>query len=88
MEAASWHVHGSPDKRFAVEILRPGNSISSTRETDEMILLTAGHKTTAARSCPPYIQPGWYKNTYPVGHVLSEDNRSMNICIVRTGKNG
>lgn len=76
-----WHVHGSPDGRWAV-----GDDFSRSlylidRDTKEMILLSAGHKTTAADHPHPTFSPDGTKIEIQSA-MLSEDNRSMNICIV------
>ncbi|WP_076929246.1 hypothetical protein [Proteiniphilum saccharofermentans] len=76
-----WHVHGSPDKRFAVGDNFDRELYLINRETDEMILLTAGHKTTAADHVHPTFSPDGTK-IHIQSAMLSEDNRSMNICIV------
>jgi len=76
-----WHVHGSADGKWAV-----GDDFSRSvylidRHTREMIMLTTGHKTTAADHChPTFHQDG---NRFEIqSAMLSEDGRSMNICIV------
>lgn len=76
-----WHVHGSPDGRFAT-----GDDFSRTlylidRRTNEMISLTTGHKTTAADHIHPTFSPDGTKIQIQSA-MLSEDNKSMNICIV------
>lgn len=76
-----WHVHGSPDGRWAV-----GDDFSRSlylidRHTKEMILLSAGHKTTAADHPHPTFSPDGTKIEIQSA-MLSEDNRSMNICII------
>lgn len=76
-----WHVNGSADKRFAV-----GDDFSRSlylidRKTHEMILLTTGHKTTAADHPHPTFSPDGTRIEIQSA-MLSEDNRSMNICIV------
>lgn len=76
-----WHVHGSPDGRFAV-----GDDFSRSlylvdRKTREMITLSTGHKTTAADHPHPTFSPDGTKIEIQSA-MLSEDNRSMNICIV------
>lgn len=76
-----WHVHGSSDGRFAV-----GDDFSRSlylidRKSREMILLTTGHKPTAADHPHPTFSPDG-KKIQIQSAMLSEDNRSMNICIV------
>ncbi len=76
-----WHVHGSADGRWAV-----GDDFSRSlylidRKTNEMILLTTGHKETAA----DHVHPTFNREGTKIqiqSAMLSEDNKSMNICIV------
>jgi oligogalacturonide lyase len=76
-----WHVHGSPDGRWAV-----GDDFSRSlylidRKTREMIMLTTGHKETAK----DHIHPTFNREGTKIqiqSAMLSEDNKSMNICIV------
>jgi oligogalacturonide lyase len=76
-----WHVHGSPDGRFAV-----GDDFSRSiylidRHTREMILLSTGHKETAADHPHPTFSPDGTKIQVQSA-MLSADGKSMNICIV------
>lgn len=76
-----WHVTGSPDGRWAV-----GDDFSRSiylidRHTKEMILLSAGHKTSAADHPHPTMNPEGTKIQIQSA-MLSADNRSMNICII------
>lgn len=76
-----WHVHGSPDGRFAV-----GDDFSRSlylidRRTREMKLLTTGHKTTAADHPHPTFNADGTKIQIQSA-MLSADGRAMNICIV------
>lgn len=76
-----WHVSGSPDGRFAV-----GDDFSRSiylidRKTSEMILLSTGHKATAADHPHPTMSPDGTKIQIQSA-MLSADNRSMNICII------
>lgn len=76
-----WHVSGSPDGRWAV-----GDDFSRSiylidRHTREMILLSAGHKETAADHPHPTMSPDGTKIEIQSA-MLSADNRSMNICII------
>lgn len=76
-----WHVSGSPDSKWAV-----GDDFSRKiylidRHTSEMILLSAGHKETAADHPHPTFSPDGTKIQIQSA-VLSADNRSMNICII------
>lgn len=77
-----WHVHGSHDKRFAVGDNFDRELYLINRETSEMMLLTAGHKTTAADHVHPTFSPDGTKIEIQSA-MLSEDGRSMNICVVR-----
>jgi oligogalacturonide lyase len=76
-----WHVHGSADGRFAV-----GDDFSRSiylidRHTGEMIMLSTGHKATAADHPHPTMSPDGTKIEIQSA-MLSADNRSMNICII------
>ncbi|MEL7599216.1 MAG: hypothetical protein AAGU18_03845 [Proteiniphilum sp.] len=77
-----WHVHGSHDRRFAVGDNFERELYLINRETNEMMLLTAGHKATAADHVHPTFSPDGTKIEIQSA-MLSEDDRSMNICIVR-----
>lgn len=76
-----WHVSGSPDGRWAVgdDFLRGIYLID--RHTSEMILLSSGHKQTASDHPHPTMSPDGTKIQIQSA-MLSEDNRSMNICII------
>jgi len=76
-----WHVNGSADKRFAVGDDFDRNLYLINRKTHEMILLTTGHKTTAADHPHPTFSPDGTRIEIQSA-MLSEDNKSMNICIV------
>ncbi|MFT3824310.1 MAG: hypothetical protein QM731_10335 [Chitinophagaceae bacterium] len=76
-----WHVSGSPDGRWAV-----GDDFSRSiylidRHTGEMILLSTGHKPTAADHPHPTMSPDGTKIEIQSA-MLSADGRSMNICII------
>lgn len=76
-----WHVSGSSDGRWAV-----GDDFSRgiyliDRHTDEMLLLSTGHKVTASDHPHPTMSPDGTKIQIQSA-MLSEDNRSMNICII------
>lgn len=76
-----WHVSGSPDGRFAV-----GDDFSRSiylidRRTGEMIMLSTGHKPTAADHPHPTMSPDGTKIEIQSA-MLSADGRSMNICII------
>jgi oligogalacturonide lyase len=51
------------------------------RKTHEMILLSTGHITTAADHPHPAFNPDGTRIEIQSA-MLSEDNRSMNICII------
>jgi len=76
-----WHVHGSHDKRLAVGDNFERELYLINRETHEMMLLTAGHKTTAADHVHPTFSPDGTKIEIQSA-MLSEDGRTMNICVV------
>ena len=80
-----WHVHGSPDGRWAVGDDFKRNLYLIDRRTGEMMLLTAGHKDTAADHIHPTFHPDGTRIEIQSA-MLSEDNRSMNICIVPVPK--
>jgi oligogalacturonide lyase len=76
-----WHVSGSSDGRFAVGDDFARNLYLINRHTHEMILLSAGHKTTAADHPHPTFSPDGTRIEIQSA-MLSADGRSMNICIV------
>jgi len=76
-----WHVHGSPDGRWAVGDDFKRNIYLIDRHTGEMILLSAGHKETAADHPHPTFSAD-SKKIQIQSAMLSDDNRSMNICII------
>jgi oligogalacturonide lyase len=76
-----WHVNGSADGKFAV-----GDDFSRSlylidRHSREMLMLTTGHKTTAADHLHPTFSPDGTRIEIQSA-MLSPDNHSMNICIV------
>jgi oligogalacturonide lyase len=76
-----WHVNGSGDGRWAA-----GDDFSRgiyliDRHSHEMILLSTGHKMTAADHPHPTFSPDGTKIEIQSA-MLSDDNRSMNICII------
>ncbi|MCF7689175.1 MAG: hypothetical protein K9M98_09870 [Cephaloticoccus sp.] len=76
-----WHVHGSPDGRWAVGDDFARNLWLIDRRTNEMRLLTTNHKVTAA----DHIHPTFSMDSTRIeiqSAMLSEDDRSLNICIV------
>lgn len=76
-----WHVHGSPDGRWAVGDDFERNLYLIDRRTHEMMLLSTGHKTTAADHPHPTFSADSSKIQIQSA-MLSADNRSMNICVV------
>lgn len=76
-----WHVSGSADGRWAAGDDFARNIYLIDRHTSEMILLSAGHKTTAADHPHPTVSPDGTKIQIQSA-MLSADNRSMNICII------
>ena len=76
-----WHVSGSSDGRFAVGDDFARDLYLIDRNTGEMIKLSGGHKTTAADHVHPTFSPDGTKIQIQSA-MLSDDNRSMNICIV------
>jgi oligogalacturonide lyase len=76
-----WHVSGSPDGRWAVADDFARNIYLIDRHTREMILLSTGHKATAADHPHPTMSPDGTKIQIQSA-MLSADNRSMNICII------
>lgn len=76
-----WHVHGSPDGRWAVGDDFKRNLYLIDRLTGEMMLLSTGHKSTAADHPHPTFSAD-SKKIEIQSAMLSADNRSMNICIV------
>jgi oligogalacturonide lyase len=76
-----WHVNGSPDGRWAV-----GDDFSRSiylidRHNDEMVLLSTGHKPTAADHPHPTFSADSTKIEIESA-MLSADNRAMNICVI------
>lgn len=76
-----WHVNGSSDGRWAV-----GDDFSRgiyliDRHSHEMILLSTGHKMTAADHPHPTFNAAGTEIEIQSA-MLSDDNRSMNICII------
>jgi len=76
-----WHVNGSPDGRWAVGDDFKRNIYLIDRKTREMILLSAGHKETAADHPHPTFSAD-SKKIEIQSAMISADNRSMNICII------
>lgn len=76
-----WHVCGSSDKRFAAGDNFDRNIYLINRQTHEMMLLSTGHKTTAADHPHPTFSPDGTRIQIQSA-MLSDDNKSMNICII------
>ena len=76
-----WHVTGSSDGRWAVADDFARNIYLIDRQTSEMMLLSAGHKSTAADHPHPTMSPDGTKIQIQSA-MLSADGRSMNICII------
>ena len=76
-----WHVSGSPDKRFLVGDDFARNIYLIDRHTHEMILLSAGHKTTASDHTHPTFSSDGTKIEIQSA-MLSKDNKSLNICVI------
>lgn len=80
-----WHVHGSADGKWAVGDDFARSLYLIDRKTKEMLLLTAGHKETAADHIHPTFSPDGTKIQIQSA-MLSKDNRTLNICIVKVPK--
>ncbi len=76
-----WHVSGSSDGRFATGDDFDRNLYLIDRKTREMILLSAGHKSSAKDHVHPTFSPDGTKIQIQSA-MLSEDDRTMNICVV------
>lgn len=76
-----WHVCGSADKRFVAGDDFDRNIYLINRQTHEMILLSTGHKTTAADHPHPTFSPDGTRIQIQSA-MLSDNNKSMNICII------
>lgn len=80
-----WHVSGSADGRFAVGDDFARGIYLINRKTREMILLSAGHKTTAADHPHPTMNPEGTKIQIQSA-MLSPDGKAMDICIIPVPK--
>jgi oligogalacturonide lyase len=76
-----WHVNGSSDGRWAVGDDFARNIYLIDRHTHEMILISGGHKVTASDHPHPTFNSDGTKIEIQSA-MLSEDNRSMNICLI------
>ncbi len=76
-----WHVNGSPDGRWAV-----GDDFSRSiylidRHNDEMMMISTGHKPTAADHPHPTFNAD--SNRIEIqSAMLSSDGHAMNICVI------
>ena len=77
-----WHVHGSHDGRFAVGDDFKRDIWLIDRRNNEMTLLSAGHKPTAADHPHPTFSPCGTKIQIQSA-MLSDDNKSMNILVIK-----
>lgn len=76
-----WHVNGSGDGKWAVGDNFAREIYLIDRRNSEMILLSAGHKTTARDHPHPTFSPDNTKIEIQSA-MLSEDGKSLNICII------
>jgi oligogalacturonide lyase len=76
-----WHVTASSDGRWAVGDDFARNIYLIDRNTSEMMLLSTGHKASAADHPHPTMSPDGTKIQIQSA-MLSADNRTMNICII------
>jgi len=76
-----WHVHGSSDGRWAVGDDFGRNLYLIDRTTDEMMLLSTGHKATAADHTHPTFSPDGTRIQIQSA-MLAPDGRSMDICVI------
>lgn len=77
-----WHVHGSPDGRWAVADDFLYRLWLIDRTTGEMLLLAdLGQKTTAADHIHPTFSADSTRIQIQTA-MLAENNRTMNICVV------
>ena len=76
-----WHVTGSPDGRFVAGDNFTREIYLIDRHSHEMILLSAGHKPTAQDHPHPTFKPDGTEIEIQSA-MLSEDGKSMNICII------
>ncbi len=80
-----WHVAGSQDGHWVAGDDFARELWLIDRHTKERILLTAGHKTTARDHVHPTFKPDGTAIEIQSA-MLSDDGRSMNICVVRLPK--
>jgi len=77
-----WHVAGSQDGHWVAGDDFARELWLIDRHTGERILLSTGHKTTARDHVHPTFKPDGTEIEIQSA-MLSDDGRSMNICIVR-----
>jgi oligogalacturonide lyase len=80
-----WHVTGSPDGRFVAGDCFDREVYLIDRRNHEMMLLTAGHKRTAADHIHPTFSPEGDRLVIQTA-MLSADDKTMNICVVPVPK--
>ena len=80
-----WHVAGSQDGRWVAGDNFARELWLIDRQTKKQTLLTAGHKRTARDHVHPTFKPDGTEIEIQSA-MLSEDGRSMNICIVKMPK--
>jgi oligogalacturonide lyase len=80
-----WHVTGSSDKRFVAGDDFARNIYLIDRHSHEMILLSTGHKATAADHPHPTFSPDGTRIQIQSA-MLSADNKALNICIIPVPK--
>lgn len=76
-----WHVAGSADGRWLAGDDFARNIYLIDRNTHQMVLLSSGHKTTAADHPHPTFSPDGTRIQIQSA-MLAEDDRSMNICVI------
>jgi oligogalacturonide lyase len=80
-----WHVNGSSDGRFAAGDDFDRNIYLIDRRNHEMMMLTTGHKPTAADHPHPTFSPDGTRIEIQSA-MLSADNKALNICVVPVPK--
>lgn len=76
-----WHVHGSPDGRWAVGDDFERSLYLIDRTTDEMMLLSTGHKKTAKDHTHPTFSRDGTKIQIQSA-MLADDDRTLNIAVI------
>lgn len=77
-----WHVGGSVDGNWVVGDDFDRNIYLIDRNTNELILMSTGHKPTAGNHPHPTFKPD-NSSVEIQSAMLQEDNRSMDICIIK-----